>query len=393
MAMDAGAVVTGASYRALAVVRSLGRRGVNVRVVRSDEHALARSSRYARGRLGWPRGEEPNRVEYLVQLAEREGLQGWVLIPTHDEEAALIARHSGRLRELYRLTTPSWEMLRAAYDKRCTHALAARLGLHQPWTIFPGGVGELYEGGRFPVVVKPTHKATANRLTVDKAWRVDDAAAMRRRYQEACRLLEPSALMIQELVPGDGPAQLSYAALCSEGEVVACLTARRIRQYPMDFGRASSFVESIEDPSWSGDVRRLLRAMRFTGMVEVEFKRDARTGENLLLDVNPRAWGWQSLGARAGVDFPYLLWRLATGASLPPVQAVPGVRWVRMATDLLAAAGEVAAGRLSLWGYLRSLQRPLEFAVFARDDPLPSLVGPLLAARLVAGRLVGGRPV
>jgi D-aspartate ligase len=394
MAMDAGAVVTGASYRALAVVRSLGRRGVNVRVVRSDEHALARSSRYARGRLGWPPGEEPSRVEYLVQLAEREGLQGWVLIPTHDEEAALIARHGDRLRELYRLTTPSWETLRAAYDKRCTHALAARLGLHQPWTIFPDGVGELQLAeGRFPVVIKPTHKATANRLTVDKAWRVDDAAAMRRRYQEACRLLEPSALMIQELVPGDGHAQLSYAALCSEGEVVASLTARRIRQYPMDFGRASSFVESIEDSSLDGDVRRLLGAMRFTGMVEVEFKRDARTGENLLLDVNPRAWGWQSLGARAGVDFPYLLWRLAQGNSLPPAQAVPGVRWVRMATDLLAAAGEVAAGRLSLWGYLRSLQRPLEFAVFARDDPLPSLVGPLLAARLVAGRLVGGRPV
>jgi hypothetical protein len=64
-----------------------------------------------------------------------------------------------------------------------------------------------------------------------------------------------------------------------------------------------------------------------------------------------------------------------------------------MGTDLAAVAGEVTAGRLSPRAYLRSLRRPLEFAVFARDDPLPALVGPLLTARLVAGRLASGRPV
>ena len=37
------------------------------------------------------------RVAYLLDLAERERLHGWVLIPTHDEEAALIARHHDEL--------------------------------------------------------------------------------------------------------------------------------------------------------------------------------------------------------------------------------------------------------------------------------------------------------
>jgi D-aspartate ligase len=394
MTMGAGAVVTGASYRALAVVRSLGRRGVSVRVVRSDEHAIAGSSRYAHGRLAWPAGAESRRVDYLVGLADREGLDGWVLIPTHDEEAALIARHHDRLARHYRLTTPSWETLRAAYDKRCTHALAERAGLHQPWTLFPRDHDELEQArGRFPVVIKPAYKASANRLTVDKAWRADDPEALRRRYDEASRLVDPEILMVQELVPGDGHAQLSCAALCSNGRVVASLGARRVRQYPMDFGRASSYVETIEDASLERDSRRLLAAMGFTGMVEVEFKRHPQSGVNLLLDVNPRAWGWQSLCGRAGVDFPYLLWRLANGDGVPSVRAEPGVRWVRMGTDLLAASEEVTAGRLSPRAYLRSLRRPLEFAVFARDDPMPSLVGPLMTARLIAGRLAGGRPV
>src|SRR4051794_37853727 len=148
----AGAVVTGASYRALAVVRSLGRRGVPVRIVRSDDHALAERSRFA-GRVGaWPRTADGARVAWLLELAGRERLDGWVLIPTHDEEAALIARHADALGERFRLTTPPWERLRDAYDKRRTHALAAELGLEQPWTMFPRSAADLSGAeGRFPV--------------------------------------------------------------------------------------------------------------------------------------------------------------------------------------------------------------------------------------------------
>lgn len=389
-----GAVVTGASYRALAVVRSLGRRGVPVRLLRTDEHALAGHSRYAAARPGWAERDERGRVRLLRELAQRERLAGWALIPTHDEEAALIARHHAELATVYRLTTPPWETLRHAYDKRCTHALAERLGLDQPWTLFPRSAADLAAvGDRFPVVVKPSFKATANRLTTDKAWRVDDADALRRRYAEACALVDPDIVMVQELVPGDGAAQLSYAALCRDGEVLAGLAARRMRQYPMDFGRASSYVETVEDPGPERAARRLLGALRWTGIVEVEFKRDARTGADKLLDVNPRAWGWQSLCGRAGVDFPYLLWRLAHGDPVPGARSTAGVRWVRMSTDLLAAAGELRAGRLSLRSYARSLRRPLEFAVFARDDPLPALLGPLVAARLITARRLAGRPL
>ena len=382
---EPGAVVTGASYRALAVVRSLGRRGVRVRLVRSDDHAVAERSRYAACEGAWPR---EGRIGWLLELARRERLDGWVLIPTHDEEAALIARHRDELETRFRVTTPPWAALRDAYDKRATHALAMRLGLDQPWTLLPRSAADLVAAeGHYPVVVKPAFKKAANRLTTDKAWRADDAAELRRRYAEACELVDASILMVQELVPGDGAAQLSFAALCSNGAVLASLTARRTRQYPMDFGRASSYVETTADPAVEEAARRLLAAMRWTGMVEVEFK------DGKLLDVNPRAWGWQSLCGRAGVDFPYLLWRLACGQDVPEVRARPGVRWVRLATDVAAATGEIRAGRLTPRSYLRSLRGPLEFAVFAADDPLPSLAGPVEAARIVTRRVLAGQPV
>jgi predicted ATP-grasp superfamily ATP-dependent carboligase len=68
------------------------------------------------------------------------------------------------------------------------------------------------------------------------------------------------------------------------------------------------------------------------------------------------------------------------------------VRWIRPAADIRAAASEIADGRLSLMAYLRSLQWPLVFAVFAWDDPLPAILEvPLLASVMLGRRLVTRR--
>jgi D-aspartate ligase len=208
---------------------------------------------------------------------------------------------------------------------------------------------------------------------------------------EACRLVDPQTIMIQELVPGDGTVRLSFAALCENGRVMASLTARRRRQYPVDFGRNSTLVETIEDDVVARAARDLLAAMRWTGVVEVEFKRDPRTGRTLLLDVNTRGWTWQALGGRAGVDFPYLLWRMTSGRDVPAMVAAPGERWVRVAPDLLAALEEMRRGRLSPREYVASLRGPIEFAVMAPDDPVPVLATPFLQGYRLGRRLVGRR--
>jgi len=150
----------------------------------------------------------------------------------------------------------------------------------------------------------------------------------------------------------------------------------------MDFGRASTYVETVVDPEAEEQARRVLAALRLDGIVEVEFKRDARDGRLRLLDVNARAWGWHTLGRRAGVDFPFLLWQLTSGAAVQPLRGRAGVRWVRALTDVPTALGEIRAGRLGLFAYLASLRGTIEFAVLAADDPLPALLELPMSAHL-----------
>jgi D-aspartate ligase len=389
MTVTGGALVIGADYRALGVVRSLGRRGVPVWVLRHGDDRLAGLSRFAKRTLPLADG-----AEFLLQLAREHGLDGWALFPSGDETAAFVARHHAELGERYRLTTPAWDVTQYAYDKRLTYPLADSLGVDAPRTWYPHGRDEVAAiEVEFPVILKPAVKDGFNRLTAAKAWRVDSREELLARYDEACTFVDPEILMVQELIPGGGAEQLSYAALCENGRPLAAMTARRTRQFPMDFGRASTFVESVELPEVVAPSETLLEHLGYTGLVEVEFKRDPRDGRCKLLDINPRVWGWHTLCARAGIDFSYLAWRLARGESVRTGTARAGVRWTRLTTDLPTAVKEIRGGRLSLRDYLGSLRGPRERAIYAHDDPLPGLLEVPLLASLVVRRLARGAGV
>jgi predicted ATP-grasp superfamily ATP-dependent carboligase len=368
-----GAIVLGADYRGLGIVRSLGRRGIPVWVVYKGRRGVATFSRYAKHSVREPAAKDDRRLDFLLDLVRMHGLDGWVLFATGDETTAFCARNRDELATRLVLTTPPWDLLRWAHDKRLTRELAVRAGVGSP-RVWADPTDIEAADDAFPVVVKPAIRTAVNPLTRDKAWRANDASELAHLYAEACRLMPPEDVMIQELVPGDGTCQLSYATLAAAGEPIATVVARRTRQYPMDFGRASTFVESIDDDQVATHGERLVAELGYTGLIEIEFKRDAVSGELNLLDLNPRVWGWHTLGRAAGVDFPWLAWRLAQGERIAPAHAASGVRWAWPAADVPIAVRELRARRLSLRDYLGNFRKPLDLATLAWDDPLPGLV-------------------
>lgn len=390
----AGALILGANLRALGVARSLGRRGIPVWVLpEPGGDTVARRSRHVSRCLPAPAGGAEAWVAGLPALAGPLGPR-WTLFATEDEAMAAIARRHAQLGQSFALTSPGWDAVQHAYHKRLTYELARRLGIAHPWTAHPRSAGEAESlPCPFPAVLKPDAKPVDNPFTRAKAWRVDDRPALRAAWAQAAALVGTDGVMVQELIPGGGESQYSFAALCHAGTVVASLTARRLRQYPRDFGHSSSLVETLDEPAVERPGRALIAALGWTGLIELEFKRDARDGTFRLLDINGRAWTWHALGARAGVEFPYLAWRLSQGLPVSPVRAPPGVRWVRLVTDIPSALGALRAGELSPGDWLASLRGPRQAAVWAADDPLPAVVDTGLVAGRTARRLVTGRTV
>ena len=366
----------GADYRSLGVVRSLGRRGIPVWVAKGRDHSLATYSKYALRTLAPPDRNGEARLNFYLNLSREHGLQRWILFPTDDEAVTFVSRFHRELSQAFQVVTPAWESLQWAANKILMHRLAAEFDVQQPWTVCPPNVDELSTMDcPFPVILKPAQRDVRNELTIRKALRVDNREKLIRAYKDATRVMEQQLLMVQEIIPGGGENQFSYTALCRDGKPLVHLVAKRGRQYPMDFGRASTYVETVDDPGLAGPSERLLDALKLDGLVEIEYKRDPRDGKFKLLDINPRIWGWHTLCGRAGVDYPYLLWLLVNGKPLPQVAARTGVHWVRLSSDLLTALVGMLRGRISPVEYVRSFfGGPLEEAVIAGDDVWPGLL-------------------
>ena len=98
----------------------------------------------------------------------------------------------------------------------------------------------------------------------------------------------------------------------------------------------------------------LLAAFAYTGISQVEFKRDPRDGRYKLMEVNARLWQWHGLAGACGVDVPLIAFRDLTGGT-DPAATSQGVRR-RWAITLMPVSGRRArapAGRRGRLGARR----------------------------------------
>ena len=379
-----GALVIGGDHSSLAIARSLGRIGIPVYML-EDQRSIATYSRYADRvvRVKDVRDHEKT-VDSVMDLGHRLCLHGWVLFPTRDENVAAFSLHRQRLNRCFRVTTPAWRTTKWAWNKNNTYALAEELGIPCPRTWTAGCVDELGTlDSRLPLAIKPAIKENFFYATGAKAWRANTPQQLRKLYTDAVRRVPAEEVMIQEIIPGDGQQQFSYCAFFKDGKAHSTLMARRLRQYPREFGRAATYVESVDIPEIEDLSERFLRAIDFYGLVEIEFKLDPRDNQYKLLDVNARAWGFHGLGQAAGIDFPLLMFADQIGMELEPRRAMPGVGWLRALTDIPVATSEMLRGRLAPSAYLESIRRTRAESVFSLADPLPWFAEALLLPFLV----------
>jgi predicted ATP-grasp superfamily ATP-dependent carboligase len=374
---------------ALAVVRSLGRRGIRVVAADSMWCAKAAFSRYCAARALYPPATRgvADFLAGVLRILER--VKPDLLMPM--TERTILGLLTGRdaVESRARLAPlPSEEALGIAFDKEQTLRLARSLGIPAPRTIAPRSLDEvaaLRKEVSYPAVIKPRRSeiATADdRIvpggTAAYCFRASDLEA---RYLAVHR--RAPLPLIQEYVPGQG---YGISALCVRGRLRVLFAHRRLRTI-RPTGSGSALRESVPPPpAMLEAAESLLGALRWHGVAMVEFKLDPRDGRPKLMEINGRFWNSLPLAIAAGVDFPFLLYRLATEGDVPERFAYrPGVRcrWLVGDAQHLARAlrGRPAGWPDSFPSRARSLLDFVKF--FGRDlhydDPWLSDPAPFLA--------------
>jgi len=333
-------VTDGSKREALAIIRSLGRKGIEVTAADSSCFNAGFLSRYSKHRILYPSPERSKTrfVKSLLELVKREKFD--LLIPVTDFTVMPISEHKEDFEKYVRVAAPEYETLLKAFDKALTVQIAAERNIPHPKTFILEDVKCIREVAKeinYPAVIKPRMRVmwTSDQATTLKVTQRNyacDRFDLMTKYSRIAAMLEKIGVndhlpMVQEYVVGEG---CGVEALMYNSELKALFMHRRLREYPIS-GGASTLRESMNDGKLGNLGVELLKAMRWNGVAMVEFKVDKLNGEPKLMEVNGRFWGSLALAIAAGVDFPYLLYKIAVKGeevNLPSYREKVKQRWL-----------------------------------------------------------------
>ena len=378
-------VTDGEQRSTLAVVRSLGRAGIPVTVGCSRPSSLAGSSRYCTKTVLYP--SPANESAEFGHFLREEMASGRyrLLLPMTDLVTRIVASQRDTLSPFACLPIPTEDRLIQAQDKRCALLLAERVSLPRPVTYMSNAadrIEDIAHQVRFPVVIKPRFSRFprgAEWVSGDVDYAANAEQLVQKYRQSHSRIPFP---LVQEKVEGEG---MGIFLLLWNNDLKAAFCHRRLREKP-PWGGPSVYRESIPlDPELLRKSHAFLETIGWQGPAMLEFKVDRHDGQPKLMEVNARFWGSLQLAIDAGIDFPLILYRLATGEKVTPqFEYRVGVksRWLLGDLDHLlirlrntkgpdGSNGHHHSRLRACLDFLKLYERDSYYEVFRRDDPAP----------------------
>lgn len=393
------AVVAGAFQTGVLGVRSLLRRGVRAVCFDSNPANAGFTSVYGPARLSPDSDSQPAAwVDFMLGLADSLGERA-VLIPSSDKFVSAIAAHADTLRDHY-LFSPSIAQQALLTDKHTQYALAAQHGMPLPKTQYVTSVTDVDEfahSASFPCLIKPLHFREWQRFPTNHALFDRKIVICRTRdemlanYRLAAAI--NSHLILQEIIAGDDTAKRVYLGCYdTSGKRLAHAMFRELRCHPMGFGPAS-VTEPVVDDEVDEICDDFLRRIGYTGICEIEIKRDARDGKPKLIEANPRLSGSGDAAPYAGVDLCWIHYQDLIGRTVEPV-APNGKHFkhIVLRADANAVPAYRHAGLLSWKDVFRSYRPPLAFFDLDARDWRNSIETLLICARLLVRGLLRRPP-
>ncbi|UCG69424.1 MAG: ATP-grasp domain-containing protein, partial [Thermoplasmata archaeon] len=315
-------VLDGAERASLSMVRSLGKRGVNVHVGEFYESSTATLSKYCKEEIIYSNPQESMTefIETLTSIIKEFNYE--IIFSSREVTTIPLSLFKSKIEEHTIVPFADWKQMESTVDKGKTFKLAEELGIPIPKTHtlnHPDELNEIKSEINYPLVVKPRSKTTwVNDLPIMmKVTKRNYVNSYETLMQVSEHIFEHTSEMplIQEYVKGVG---YGVEGLFNHGAPRAFFMHKRLREYPIS-GGASTLRESIHRQDMKEYAFELMESLNWHGVSMVEFKYDEKTNISNLMEINGRFWGSLPLAIAAGVDFPYLLYKMLMEGDIEPV--------------------------------------------------------------------------
>jgi D-aspartate ligase len=336
---------------------------VKAYILSKDRWPMARFSRHCAGSYQRTSQSDVDWVNEIIELVKKLNID--IVLPVTIDGVELVSKNRAAISE-FAIIPPlaGPELIKMANDKWALHEFVTKHGLPSLPAIFIGCAGEKISKSvdidsiPYPAILKPTSQRGGFGIV-----EVESPSDFDRAWQDE-RIMKGKQYILQSFIPA---IDYSLSVCCQKGEIIA-YTLYRALSHSENRYQIGNFVEYVDDEKVIDLGRRLVSAMGWEGVADIDILLDERDQKLMILEFNPRFW--QSLlgGMIAGVNFP-LIWCLSAMGTKHPSAQRDGARYARPSLYIKTLLGRFTGRRQPVkirWG-----ESDLQFTV---RDPLPELV-------------------
>lgn len=366
----------------IGLIHSLGKAGIPVIAGSFFKDNPSLYSRYARGRAMFSCYDNDGFIDELCEFGKQQK-DKVVLFSDDDRAILMISRNRERLQKYFHFLLPEADMVERILDKGLFGELCKEYDLPAPASMVIGDNRELEQVIHllvFPVIVKPVYKQDWWHSDFEKivgpykkAIQCDTAEELRSLYSRIERI-SPN-LVIQEYIPGEDDQLFSVNMyIDKEGKLKGYFIAQKLRIYPITAG-TGCYVLTVSDDYMLSKAKQVADKLKLRGLINIQFKKDSRNGEPVLMEIHARNSFWSYLGTAAGMNLASMYYAdLAGEEPAEEPQYNYGVKFFDFGKDFKAYRQYSKVGKLSFYDWLLTYRGKFVFGGYLLKDPLPILM-------------------
>lgn len=290
-------ILFGDATQALPIAKSLCKKGFYVDAICSSKWSYGYGSRYIRKKYIYKETEDVDKYfNFLINILKNEEYD--TIIPMRDSAAEVMSRYKDELLKYTHYEMPDYESFECGYDKHKLMEICEKKGYPHPETYLleNGNLGYLdLDNLPYPMLIKPNHTFGArgmtlclNRQELEKVFPV-----IYMQYGD-CHL--------QEYIPEGGNQVEVQLYVNAEGELLQSSVIKKFRWYPVKGGSSCCNI-SYENSAIVAICHNILKEIGWVGFADFDTIEDPRTGELLIMELNPRVPACVKSAFASGIDW------------------------------------------------------------------------------------------
>ncbi len=371
------AVVLGVNYYiGLSTLRCLGKQGVYTVACDYDMDGYGLKSKYIKEVLVVEdlKKDQKKLLDDLIEYGKKQDLKP-VLIPCHDHYVEFIDNNLNKLKKYYLIPQTKQGLYKEVMDKGTLLDLAEKHGVLAPPTIDSNDKNiekRVEDELGYPCIVKPTDSPAFVAVFSQKVFIVNNDKELKEALEKAEK--HNLEVKVQKIIKGFDDHMYTFDAyLNQDAKVVHYMTARKERQWPINFG-ASVYIKQRYVPEIIEIGTKFLEDIGYKGFAEIEFKREEGTNNFYLIEINARITNFNQMIEKVGLNIPYIYYCDMIGEPLPPkyIKETTNIAFWYLFDDIFASRAYIKTKQLKLRNIFKSLRTKKVMAIWSIKDPKPT---------------------